>query len=195
MSLQQNKLLGDAPSLLKGHHQSIRLMKLKLLYYAIFETRVGWIGALSSNVGLLKTTFPQKSQKLALLSLNFETLTPAYSNEIFKQMIEFYLSYFNGDKITFNGTLDLSSATCFQRTVWEATLRIPYGETRSYSQIAQKISNPLSCRAVGNALGQNPMPIIIPCHRVIASSSKIGGFREDLSIKIFLLNLENKNNL
>jgi methylated-DNA-[protein]-cysteine S-methyltransferase len=170
-------------------------MKLKLLYYVIFETRAGWIGALSSNGGLLKTTFPQKSQKQALLSLNLETLTPTYSDEIFKHTVEFYISYFNGDKIIFNGKLDLSSATCFQRAVWEATLRIPYGETRSYSQIAQKIGNPLSCRAVGNALGQNPMPIIIPCHRVIASSNKIGGFSKDLSIKIFLLNLENKNNL
>lgn len=168
-------------------------MKLNMLYYVIYETKVGWIGALSSDVGLIKTTFPQKSQKLALLSLNVETLKPAYSNEIFKQMIEFYISYFNGDKITFTGKLDLSSSTSFQRAVWDATLRIPYGETRSYSQIALIIDNPLSCRAVGNALGQNPMPIVIPCHRVIASRGKIGGFSEDLGIKIFLLNLEKKD--
>jgi methylated-DNA-[protein]-cysteine S-methyltransferase len=165
-----------------------------MLYYVFFETTVGWIGALSSTLGLIKTTFPQKSPELALSFLNLERLKPAYSNEKFKKTIEFYTSYFKGDKTNFVGDWDLSNATIFQREVWEATNRIPYGETRSYAQIAQSIDNPLSCRAVGNALGRNPMPIIIPCHRVIASNGKIGGFSGDFGMKTFLLNLENNDN-
>ena len=83
--------------------------------------------------------------------------------------------------------------TSFQRLVWEEISKIPYGQTRSYKQIATKIGNPNSSRAVANACGNNPSPITIPCHRVIRSDGKIGGYSGPGGInkKIELLEKEN----
>ncbi len=83
--------------------------------------------------------------------------------------------------------------TQFQKAVWRATAGIPYGETRSYAWVAKRIGNPRAVRAVGQALGANPVPIIIPCHRVIGSSGKLCGFAGGLALKQRLLELENRN--
>ncbi len=89
----------------------------------------------------------------------------------------------------------LEWATPFQREVWRTTSRIPYGETRTYGQIAVDIGRPKSARAVGNALGKNPLPLIIPCHRVV-SSSGLGGFSGGgTEIKVFLLAVEGREKL
>ena len=97
--------------------------------------------------------------------------------------------YFNGTRKVFNLPLDFYG-TEFQRQVWHALLTIPYGETRSYLQIAQQINNEKSVRAVGAANGKNPISIITPCHRVIGSSGKLTGFAGGLEAKAFLLQLE-----
>ncbi len=91
---------------------------------------------------------------------------------------------------SFPDELDLSTATPFQRQVWEKTRLIPYGETRSYSWVAEQIGKPGAARAVGQALGRNPLPIIIPCHRVVASDGKLCGFAGGLGMKRRLLSLE-----
>ena len=83
--------------------------------------------------------------------------------------------------------LDWSAGTDFQRTVWSAMLRIPSGQVRSYGEIAQAIGQPKAVRAVGGACGANPIPVLVPCHRVIAASQKIGGFSADLNWKRTLL--------
>lgn len=80
--------------------------------------------------------------------------------------------------------------TAFQRRVWQALQDIPYGETRSYSQLAAAVDSPLACRAVGRANGRNPLMIVIPCHRVIAADGGLGGYSGGLDIKRFLLRLE-----
>lgn len=80
--------------------------------------------------------------------------------------------------------------TPFQIKVWRAIQTIPYGETRSYLWIAKKIGNPKAVRAVGQACGANPLPLLIPCHRVVASHQKIGGFGGGLPLKRRLLQLE-----
>jgi len=92
---------------------------------------------------------------------------------------------------TFPDRLDLSGATPFQRMVWEATRLIPYGETRSYAWVAGQVNKPGAARAVGQALGRNPLPIIIPCHRVIRGDGSLGGFSNGLEVKERLLHLEN----
>ena len=88
-------------------------------------------------------------------------------------------------------TMDLSNYTPFQRSVWKALQKIPVGETRSYQWVAKKIGKPKAVRAVGQAVGANPIPIIIPCHRVIRSDGTIGGFSSGLKWKRFLLTTEN----
>ncbi len=98
-------------------------------------------------------------------------------------------SYFAGELKSFD--LDLSpTGTEFQCSVWGALTEIPYGETWSYGQLAKHIQRPKASRAVGAANGMNPIPVIIPCHRVIGSSGKLTGFGGGLETKVFLLTLE-----
>lgn len=87
---------------------------------------------------------------------------------------------------------DFQIGTLFQKKVWRAIQQIPYGQTRSYKWIAQKIGSPKAFRAVGQACKANPFPIVVPCHRVIASSGKLGGFNGGLKLKRQLLKLEAK---
>ena len=97
--------------------------------------------------------------------------------------------YFAGARRTFDLTLDFAG-TDFQRKVWHALLTIPYGETRSYAQIARQIGHPAAVRAVGAANGRNPISIVAPCHRVIGSSGRLTGFAGGLAVKAQLLRLE-----
>ena len=97
--------------------------------------------------------------------------------------------YFAGERRTFDLTLDLAG-TDFQRKVWSALLSIPYGETRSYGEIAAQIGHPGAVRAVGAANSRNPVSIIAPCHRVIGSTGKLTGFAGGLDAKAQLLTLE-----
>ncbi|HCB97801.1 MAG TPA: hypothetical protein DEP78_06025 [Verrucomicrobiales bacterium] len=86
--------------------------------------------------------------------------------------------------------LDLSAGTGFQQAVWRALMQIPYGATQTYGELALRIGNPDASRAVGTACGRNPVPVLVPCHRVVASGGKLGGFSAGLSWKRTLLNLE-----
>lgn len=100
--------------------------------------------------------------------------------------------YFAGTRNHFELELDFVG-TDFQKQVWQALLTIPFGETRSYSQIASQIGNPTAVRAVGAANGRNPISIIAPCHRVIGASGTLTGFAGGLEAKQYLLTLENRN--
>lgn len=97
--------------------------------------------------------------------------------------------YFRGQRTTFDLPLDMRG-TPFQRAVWKALSDIPYGETRSYSDIAAEIGKPAAIRAVGAANGANPVPVIVPCHRVIGKNRALTGFRGGLQLKEELLRLE-----
>lgn len=97
--------------------------------------------------------------------------------------------YFAGKRRTFDVPLSFSGSD-FQKRVWNALLAIPFGETRSYGEIAQQLGNPAASRAVGAANGRNPISIIAPCHRVVGSTGKLTGFAGGLEAKAFLLELE-----
>jgi len=97
--------------------------------------------------------------------------------------------YFNGQRQQFCVPLELAG-TPFQQRVWSALLQIPYGQTRSYAQIARQIGTPDAVRAVGAANGRNPVSIVVPCHRVIGSTGKLTGFAGGLEAKAQLLSLE-----
>ncbi|MEG0758890.1 MAG: methylated-DNA--[protein]-cysteine S-methyltransferase [Raoultibacter sp.] len=99
--------------------------------------------------------------------------------------------YFAGKRTAFDLPLN-PTGTDFQKQVWAALCRIPYGSTCSYSDIAAAIGNPKACRAVGGANNKNPIPIIIPCHRVIGANGKPVGYAGTLKTKLFLLNLEHR---
>ncbi|KRP46184.1 methylated-DNA-[protein]-cysteine S-methyltransferase [Pseudomonas libanensis] len=102
--------------------------------------------------------------------------------------------YFAGTRNRFELELDFTG-TDFQKQVWQALLTIPFGETRSYSQIAQQIGNPKAVRAVGAANGRNPISIIAPCHRVVGASGGLTGFAGGLEAKQYLLTLEDRGQI
>jgi O-6-methylguanine DNA methyltransferase len=97
--------------------------------------------------------------------------------------------YFSGKRRNFDLTLDLRG-TDFQKRCWNELLRIPYGETRSYGEIARAVGSPKSFRAVGQANHYNPIAIVVPCHRVLASGCYLGGYGGGLGVKAYLLRLE-----
>ena len=151
---------------------------------------MGWIGVLGSANGLLGITLPQRSVQDALQLLGERVNYATQAPHLFEDLRERYRSYLSSQMTTFPDKLNLSGATAFQREVWETTRLIPYGETRSYAWVAEQIKKPGAARAVGQALARNPLPIIVPCHRVVASNGKLGGYSGGLETKRYLLQLE-----
>ena len=116
------------------------------------------------------------------------TTAPALLSQAHTQLDE----YFRGERTFFRLPIDLSRCTDFERAVLDATAAIPYGEVRSYAWIATHIGRPKAMRAVGNALHKNPVPIIIPCHRVVKSDGSMGGYAFGTAWKTRLLSLEQR---
>jgi len=104
------------------------------------------------------------------------------------------IDYFDGRLKDFSVSIDISKHTPFHRSVWNALLDIPYGKTCSYMDVARKINNEKAIRAVGRANGANPIPFIIPCHRVIGSDGSLTGYASGLEMKRKLLSMENPIN-
>jgi methylated-DNA-[protein]-cysteine S-methyltransferase len=111
------------------------------------------------------------------------------TNPLLRQALEQLSAYFAGELRDFDLTLDMEG-TGFQKRVWDELQNIPYGETRSYSFIANTIGAPKAVRAVGAANGRNPIPIVVPCHRVIGAGGALVGYGGGLPLKRFLLDLE-----
>jgi methylated-DNA-[protein]-cysteine S-methyltransferase len=151
---------------------------------------MGWVGILASERGLVATTLPQHSVEETEQLLDNRLNQATRSSSRLAGLVERFKLYFKGEKVTFHDELDLSEATPFQQQVWQATRLIPYGETRSYLWLAMQIGRPEAVRAVGQALGRNLLPIIVPCHRVVASNGGLGGFSGGIEMKKRLLNLE-----
>lgn len=157
--------------------------------YFVFKTRLGWVGILASEKGLLASTFSRSTESEVRLELG-GVKQAELSLQLLPELVERLKAYFSGKKVEFPDKVDLSGATPFQKRVWQAARFIPYGETRSYLWIAEKIGKPGAARAVGQALGKNPLLIIVPCHRVVASDGGLGGFSGGLEMKRRLLEIE-----
>lgn len=144
---------------------------------------------LNTPIGKMIATADEK----AILSLDFtdEILETISDNPLLLRLKKELCEYFEGKRRTF--TLPLSpKGTPFQQSVWETLCAIPYGETVSYAAEAKLFGNPKAVRAVANANGRNPIAILIPCHRVIATGGGIGGYSGGIEKKEFLLGLEKK---
>ncbi len=160
------------------------------LNYTVFNTGMGWMGILASARGLRQVTLPCPSAREARQLLGRSIDCASQSPHPFRELVERFTLYFGGNRVNFTDKLDFAAATAFQREVWETARLIPYGETGSYRWIAEKMNKPGAARAVGQALGRNPLPIIVPCHRVLASDGRLGGFSGGLDMKRNLLRLE-----
>jgi methylated-DNA-[protein]-cysteine S-methyltransferase len=162
---------------------------LSIKFYS-FNTKLGWIVIGGSENGLRFSTLPQPTRRAALARVNYMTIGAIEDPDAFKNLSLRLQSYFEGDPVDFFDKLDLGGATSFQQAVWSAARRISYGEVKSYSWVAKQVGKPQAYRAVGGAMSRNPLPIIVPCHRVVAHDGGLGGFSAGLELKKRLLNLE-----
>jgi methylated-DNA-[protein]-cysteine S-methyltransferase len=158
--------------------------------YIVFETILGWVAVLGSTRGLVSISLPCGSSQEALEVLGEAIIHAHFAPDRFRDLSQRLKDYLNGYTIAFPDKLDLSPATPFQQKVWRAARMIAYGETRSYRWLAEKIGQPGAARATGQALSRNPLPIIIPCHRVIGNDGGLGGFSGGIEMKRRLLHLE-----
>jgi methylated-DNA-[protein]-cysteine S-methyltransferase len=149
--------------------------------YQLLDTPIGTLRLLSDGTHLVKIEF---AEQYTLASTDQETSDTALA-ACCRQLRE----YFAGQRRHFDLPL-AAQGTEFQRMVWRALTTIPYGEQRSYRDIAEAIERPRAVRAVGAANGRNPLPIVVPCHRVIGSDGSLTGFAGGLAAKIVLLELE-----
>ncbi|MDQ2931497.1 MAG: methylated-DNA--[protein]-cysteine S-methyltransferase [Gemmatimonadota bacterium] len=149
------------------------------------DSPVGPLILVASERGLAAVQWPTANPRCAPL----DNVVEAAGNPVLEEAARQLTQYFAGERTHFSIELDFGG-TDFQRQVWEALLTIPFGETRSYGQIAKQIGRPTAVRAVGAANGQNPLPIIAPCHRVIGSTGKLTGFGGGLPMKEQLLTHE-----
>ncbi len=147
-------------------------------YFYIFDT----------SFGLLK--IEEIDNEIVKIELNNPTSNRTFKlTEILEKAYKEINDFIKGKRKSFTFKIN-PSGTEFQKSVWNALLNIPYGEVKSYKDIAIAIGNPKACRAVGMANNKNPIPIVIPCHRVIGSNGKLTGYAYGLSLKEQLLNLE-----
>jgi len=149
----------------------------------VFRSPIGLIGLEAGPRGLRRIVLrPTRREARALRSLPSSPLVRRARVQL--------EAYFAGQRKRFDLPLDLSRGTAFQRAVWRACARIPYGRVRSYAGLATTARRPRAARAVGQAMRANPLPIVIPCHRVVASDGALGGYGAGLALKQKLLALE-----
>ncbi len=143
-----------------------------------------------SPLGTLFLVFSGK----ALAEIRFEEEIPPYlrgrAPESFKNQLR---EYFGGSLREFNQDIVFLEGTDFERRIWLSLKEVPYGETRTYKWLAEKMGNLKAVRAVGQALGRNPVPIVLPCHRIIGSDGSLVGYTGGIDIKRRLLDLEYYN--
>lgn len=148
-------------------------------------------GYFKSPLGTIKISYEEKIKKIELVN---EIDKKSHDQPIFNTFKDQILEYLEGKRTSFDhlDLLDLEG-TDFQKSVWQALLKISYGKTSSYKEIANAIGKPKATQAVGTAIGKNPFLIIIPCHRVIKTDGSLGGFAYGKEIKKTLLEIEGHN--
>jgi O-6-methylguanine DNA methyltransferase len=155
-------------------------MKEHLRFYDFCETVFGFLYLHFKGEKITALTY-HKPQHLTLMSTDTSLTVCTELRE-----------YLNLKRKNFTVTIYFEGATDFQKVVWNCLKTVPYGETRTYQWLAHEIGKPRASRAVGQALGRNPLPVIIPCHRIIRSDNLLGGYSGGIERKMQLLELEQK---
>ena len=169
----------------------------------LFESSWGWAGLAATDQGRCLVILPRRSRQEAQRATVWELRQGGFTEESpeasaqrsdahrwVKEAVEQVRRYLNGTARTLELRLDLRGGTPFQRKVWRLATRIPYGRVRSYGWLAARLGGRRYARAVGLALGANPIPLIVPCHRIVSHNGSLGGFSGGLPIKLKLLALE-----
>jgi len=170
----------------------------------IFKTKWGWVGVAATSRGVQAIVLPKSTRRavereltsgglLAGVGARRAVPLPAETNMTARHgraARTAIIAYLQGKARSFDLPLDLQGQPRFRLKVWEVLQRIPYGRVRSYGWVARKVGKPKAARAVGAACGANPVPLLVPCHRVIAGDGSLGGFSGGLGVKKRLLRLE-----
>lgn len=163
-----------------------------MLKYAVVEIPGGSVGFVATDKGVSNVVLtggrPSQIRKRLSGRLPDAEYAPGLLPDFQRQLRE----YFAGRRRKFDVKLDLSALTPFQRRVLDRCARIGYGRTKTYGQLAREVGRPNAARAIGGAMARNPLPLVIPCHRVVASDGSLGGFSADqgVSLKRRLLDME-----
>ncbi len=157
-----------------------------------FKSPWGWMAVSETAKGIDTIVLPKASRQAVLSELQTGSveLLDRQASPRLREALTQLIDYLAGKRTSFDLPLDLSRGTSFQRKVWQTLRRVSYGELRSYQWVALRVGGSQYARAVGNAVGANPMPIVIPCHRIVAHDGSLGGFSGGLPTKRKLLTLE-----
>jgi methylated-DNA-[protein]-cysteine S-methyltransferase len=160
--------------------------------WGVAKTSMGWVGLRAGPKGISRVILPQRSEALtsrALASDNGDS--DCRDQDALAPWLEALVAMLSGERVEFGDwPLDMSGATPFRRRVWRTVRRIPWGQSRTYWWVAVRIGDPRAARAIGQAMGANPLPLVVPCHRVIRTGGGLGGFGGGLEMKRRLLTLE-----
>ncbi|AAP95944.1 cysteine methyltransferase [[Haemophilus] ducreyi] len=162
----------------------------KNIYYQYYTSPVGQLLLIANQQGLIGVEFEQ--EQLTRQTVEWQPISsndPMYA--VFSKTCDLLDRYFAGEAVSFS-QLDFLApqGTAFQQAVWQALRHIPYGKTTSYGKIAVRLGKPKAMRAVGGAVGRNPISILVPCHRVLGKNNSLTGFGGGLATKRYLLTLE-----
>lgn len=155
-----------------------------MTYWARYDSPIGLVLAASDHKGIIAIGLGEKEREFVS-----RLEEPAERPSLFSYLLRQFDEYFRGRPVEFDVALSLKGSE-FDLAVWKSLQRIRWGRVRSYGEVAASMGSPRAARAVGGACGRNPVPLIIPCHRVLASGGKPGGFSCGIEIKKKLLELE-----
>jgi methylated-DNA-[protein]-cysteine S-methyltransferase len=175
---------------LRRLYGAVRVPPTPPVYYTALRTPIGRVAVAATDAGLVRIAFRRSAAAFASelrQRLHAEVIESA---DKLAGAVGQITAYFAGERRRFDVPIDLRMATPFQRRVLRATASVPAGRVVSYGEIAQRIGCPRGSRAVGQALGRNPIPIVIPCHRIVAADGGLGGYTGGLEIKKKLLAIE-----
>lgn len=171
------------------------MQKQQRVYYSYMtynDLRI-FIAATKEGLCYVSTQVQNEKEATEQIKKYMNHFTLIANDDVTNQYSKAILNYFTENRQSFDFPIDLHG-TPFQKEVWQALQTIPYGETATYSEIAEKVGRPKAVQAVGSAIGKNPLLIVIPCHRVIRKNGDLSGFREGIDLKKKLLQLEKIKN-
>jgi len=162
-----------------------------MVYCTSFDSKIGLLYVASTDKGVCKITLPRQTKRdfIRWLNENFEDSEVVDNKSRNRDVIDQLNRYFNGRLAKFTCAMDVIG-TPFQVRVWKELTKIPYGTTISYKQLAKRIGTSRGFQAVGRANAANPLPIIVPCHRVLGTDGSLVGYASGVKTKEFLLKLE-----
>jgi methylated-DNA-[protein]-cysteine S-methyltransferase len=158
--------------------------------YTVFETDFGWVALLGEGGKVVEATLPKPTREQAIHDLAGISSQAVEDSQGFGNLPERIKAYFQGENIDLACDMDFSGISAFELRVYQELMKLPRGSTISYGELAIAAGRPGAARAVGNAMKKNPIPVIVPCHRVLHSDGSIGGFGGGADMKRKMLMLE-----